>query len=730
MQRRFVLYSLASMSLLAQCKPTSENKNVMQEDNKPAVLLHNPNLITVVYPPCKKSDVEETFFGQTIADPYRWLEGGNPADSNDLSNWIEAESKIADNYLKAIPLRAPIEERLRELWNYERFGTPIKEGNSYYYFKNDGMQNQAVLYKTASLADKGSVFLDPNTLSEDGTVALMDYAFSNDARYMAYAVSSGGSDWQTIHVRDVATGKDLSDKIEWVRYSAISWYKDGFFYSAYPNAAKQGDKYTQKNEFQQVLYHKVGTPASSDQLVFADHSQPQNSFTTVTSEDERFLLIYASQTTSGNAVYYKRLDVPNAEIEVLIPDFKHDFAFIDNEGDRLWFHTNYNAPNWQLLEIDLKNPAPAKWKPIIKTDAKRVLESVTLSGNTLATSYIHNASNRLELYDRAGKLLQKIALPDSIAKINNIAGKKTDRNFFYSVSSFTRPTTILQFSLDTKQRSVWKASKVKDFEPDDYITKQVFFPSADGTLVPMFIVHDKTLQLNGNNPTLMYGYGGFNISLLPKFDVSNIPLLEERGVYVMVNLRGGGEFGQKWYDGGRLFNKQNVFNDFIAAAEFLINNKYTSRSKLGIEGGSNGGLLVGACMTQRPELFQVAIPRVGVLDMLRYHKFTIGAMWANDYGTSEDSLQFKNLLKYSPLHNVRPTDYPATLVMTGEFDDRVVPAHSFKFGAALQANQTSKRPILLRIDRKSGHGAGKPTDKLIEEAADKLSFLMFHLDIK
>ena len=715
------------LMLLAACSQPKNPDDKMR--TKPSVLLSDPDLVEIKYPNTKTVAQEDVFFGQKVADPYRWLEGENPADSSDLQAWIQAQSKTADYYLKAIPLREAIETRLKEVWNFPKMGVPFKEGNYYYFYKNTGLQNQSVLYQSTKPDTVGKLFLDPNTLSEDGTISLGALSFSNDGKYCAYATAQSGSDWQTIWVKSVETGELLKDKVEWVRYSGLSWYKEGFFYSRFPETGEQEGKFTAKNEFQQLYYHKLGTPQSDDQIIYADRSQPTHMHSGEVSEDERFLFIYTSETTSGNKLAFKRLGVENAPIEPIIDDFNHDHSVVDVEGDKMLLLTNYKAPNYQLVEVDLNNPQPEKWKTIIKTDPKRVLESVKLAGTQLIAVFMQDVSHKMYLWERTGKAGAEITLPDSIGQVGTISSKKNNTQVFYGFSSFVQANSIYQLDLASKQSNLWRASAIK-FDYKDYTSKQVFYKSADGTSVPMFIVHKKDLELNGSNPTILYGYGGFNISLLPSFLLEEIPFLENGGVYAVANIRGGGEYGKDWHDGGRLLKKQNVFNDFIAAAEYLIAQKYTSKSKLAIEGGSNGGLLVGACMTQRPDLFKVAIPAVGVLDMLRYHKFTIGSAWATDYGTAEDSVHFANLIKYSPVHNTRKNNYPATLIMTAEFDDRVVPAHSYKFAAALQAAQTAHAPILLRIDTKAGHGAGKPTEKQIEEAADKYAFIMFNLGLK
>lgn len=726
MNRKSLYFSILSTLFFAACGGNASDKAAKQTNPFGSNMLKDPDLVEMHYPATVAESTADTFFGQVIPDPYRWLEDGK---NERVSDWVGAQSQLANYYLKAIPLRKAIEKRMRQLWDFERFSAPFKEGDYYYYYHNTGMQNQSVLRQLKTLSDAPKTFIDPNKLSEDGTVALQGVYFSPNGKYAAYMTSAGGSDWRTAQVMDVETGKLLSDKLEWIRYSGLSWYKDGFYYSRYPKPAEGVDIYTVKAEFHEVYYHKLGTPQAEDQLIYADRQNKDYMLGVSVTEDEKFLLLSVSESTSGNALYYQRLDQPDGGFEPMVTDFAADYSYLDNTGDKFVIYTNDQAPNYRLIEIDLKTPQRAKWRNVIAQDPKRVLEGVNIIGQYYVAQYIHNACNQLELYSHAGKFVSKVALPDTIGNVTELVGDKKSTELFYGFTSFTYPNAIFKFDLASQKSTLWKMPKV-DFNPDDYETKQVFYPSKDGTKVPMFICHKKGLKLDGSNPTLLYGYGGFNISILPSFSVERIPFIENGGVYVVANIRGGGEFGAKWHDGGRLLNKQNVFDDFIAAAEYLITAQYTSKSKLAIEGRSNGGLLVGACLTQRPDLFKVAVPIVGVLDMLRYQKFGVGEAWAYDYGLSSDSAQFANLIKYSPLHNVRKNNYPATLVMTAEFDDRVVPAHSFKFGAALQTNQASKHPILLRIDRKAGHGAGKPTEKSIEEATDKLSFILFNLGLK
>jgi len=698
-----------------------------------ATTLKNPDKITMVYPPTKTVDVVDDFFGTKVKDPYRWLE--NPVtddESQDINKWVAAQSQLAEVYLDGIGFKDAIEKRLESLWNYEKYSAPFKEGGKLYYYKNDGLQNQSVVYVKENWADKeAKVFLDPNKFSEDGTISLSGLNFSKNGRYAAYTQSVSGSDWRTVFVKDAQTGKKLADKVEWLRYSGLSWFKDGFFYSRYGDN-NDADKFTQKNEFHQVFYHKVGTKQADDQLIFADRANPSNNHNISVTEDESYMVLTVTESTSGNALYYKKAKLANGGFTPLVEDFDHDYWVIDNVGDVLLVYTNYQAPKYQVIAIDLNNPAKENWKPIIpQTD--NTLNGVNIIGGRLVARYTKEITNVLSVFEIGGKYVGDVEVPDLVGKgapitLSGARGKKADTEAYFSMSSFTLPTTICKFDVKTLKSSVWKSPKV-DFDATQYQIEYTHYQSKDGTSVPISIIYKKGVEKDGKNPTLLYGYGGFNISILPRFALKRLPFLEKGGIYAVANIRGGGELGKSWHKAGTKLQKQNVFDDFIAAAEFLIKEKYTSSDKLAIEGRSNGGLLVGACMTQRPDLYKVALPIVGVLDMMRYHQFTIGHFWATDYGRSDDSTQYKNLLSYSPVHNVKKANYPATMVMTADHDDRVVPAHSFKFGAALQANQQSSLPIILRIDRKAGHGAGKPTAKVIEEEADKLAFVMFNLGL-
>ncbi|MBP7273227.1 MAG: S9 family peptidase [Saprospiraceae bacterium] len=679
--------------------------------------------IAVKYPVTHQdSAVADNYFGTKIADPYRWLEDDTSAATK---AWVTEQNVATFGYLEKIPFRQAIKDRLTEIWNYERFSVPFKEGNKYYYFKNDGLQNQAVMYAQDKLDGNASVVLDPNTLSKDGTIALGGQSFNKAGNLMAYQLNAAGSDWQTIYVKDMATGSEVKDTVRWVKFSGMAWQGDGFYYSRYP-APKGGKDFSDKNEFHKIYFHKIGTPQSADVLVYEDKKHPLRTMGAGITEDERFLYVSVSESTSGNALYLKDL-TKNARVFTPIVDnkFDADYVVVDNDGDNILVLTNYKAPNQRLIAINANTPTEANWKDIIPEGKDRI-QGVDILGNKLVVNYIHDASSLIKVFDLTGKPIGEVKLP-SIGTVGGFSGKREDDVAFYAFTSFTRPSTIYKLDLSNLQSTVYKEPKVK-FDLDKYETKQVFYTSKDGTKVPMFITHKKGLKMDANNPTLLYGYGGFDISIMPSFSTAKMALLENGGIYAVANIRGGGEYGEEWHKAGTLERKQNVFDDFIAAAEYLIKEKYTSMQKLAIEGRSNGGLLVGACMTQRPDLYKVAFPGVGVLDMLRYHKFTIGWAWATDYGTSEKKESFDYLVKYSPLHNVKDAAYPATLVTTADHDDRVVPAHSFKFISELQRHHKGDNPVLIRIETSAGHGAGKPTSKVIDENADMLSFMLYNMN--
>ncbi|HAG83924.1 MAG TPA: S9 family peptidase, partial [Cyanobacteria bacterium UBA12227] len=628
-----------------------------------------------------------------------------------------------------IPQREEIKERVTQLWNYEKYGIPFKEGNRYFYFKNNGLQNQSVLYTLTSLDGEARLLIDPNTLSEDGTIALSGLAISDDGNRMAYGISTSGSDWTEWKVRDVETGEDLSDYLQWVKFSGASWTHDhqGFFYSRY-DEPQEATKLEDINYYQKLYYHKLGTPQSEDTLIYHRPDQKKWMFGGYVTEDGRYLIISVSQGTDPkNLVFYKDLQNPDSPVVELIPEFEANYSFIDNEGSVFWFQTDLDAPRGRVIAIDINNPGREHWQEVI-LQAAETLEGVGVLNNQFVTNYLKDARSSIKIFDLNGSFVREVELP-GIGSAGGFGGKRYDTETFYVFTSFTTPSTIYHYDMVSGESTLFRKPNV-DFNPDDYETRQIFYRSKDGTQVPMFITCKKGLVLDGNNPTYLYGYGGFNVSLTPSFSISNLVWMEMGGVYAVPNLRGGGEYGEEWHQAGTKLNKQNVFDDFIAAAEWLIENNYTSPEKLAISGGSNGGLLVGACMTQRSDLFGAALPAVGVMDMLRFHKFTIGWAWCSDYGSPENPEEFNALYAYSPLHNLKPdTAYPATMITTADHDDRVVPAHSFKFAAALQEAHRGEKPVLIRIETKAGHGAGKPTTKIIEEIADKLAFLVRSLHL-
>ena len=681
------------------------------------------NQIKVTYPETAKVDTVNDYFGTNVADPYRWLENDT---STETEAWVIEENKVTDSYLAQIPYREKVRERLEEIWDYPKYSVPFSKGDYYFYYKNDGLQNQYVLYVKKGIDGEPEVLLDPNTFSEDGTIALSGTSVSNDAKYLAYKISHSGSDWNEIRVMEIEGKNELSDDLKWVKFSGMAWEKDGFYYSRYDEPVK-GKEFSNKNEFHKVYYHIVGTHQSEDVLIYQDPKYPQRNYGTSVTDDERFLLLYKSESTSGNELYYKDLTKKNMKFMPLATGFDNEYSVVDNLGSNLLVVTNFEAPKQMLILMNPKKPAPDKWNIIIP-EQEDVLQSINLVGERIMARYMHKAASKGYLYDYEGKQLSEIELP-TVGTMTGFSGKKGEDIAFYGFNSFTFPTTIYKYDVANNQSEIYIRPEI-DFDPDKFEVKQVEYPSKDGTLITMFIVHQKGLKMDGSNPTLLYGYGGFNISITPRFSITRLAFIEQGGIYAVPNLRGGGEYGEEWHKAGTLERKQNVFDDFIAAAEYLIEENYTTSDKLAIMGGSNGGLLVGACMTQRPELFKVAIPAVGVLDMLRYHKFTIGWAWATDYGTSESEEGFNYLIKYSPLHNIKDgINYPATLVTTADHDDRVVPAHSFKFISRLQAANAGQNPVLIRIETKAGHGGGKPTSKIIEEYGDIWSFMFWNLGV-
>ena len=703
--KKFSLLSLLALSLFA-----------CNQGQKPA-----EKITLAAYPETRKDSTTDNYFGTAVADPYRWLENDTSAATK---KWVEAENKVTQAYLAQIPYRDAIKKRLTDTWNFPKETAPFKVGEYYFLSKNDGLQNQSVWYVKKGLDGKEELFLDPNKLSADGTASVSILGFSHDKKYMAYSIAQSGSDWSNVYVIEIASKKKLADELKWTKFSGAAWKDDGFYYSRYDEPAK-GMELSAANKYQKVYYHKLGDDQKNDRFVFGDNTNPNLYFGAGVTEDQRFLVIYASAGTSGNALYYQDLKDPNSKIGLLVKGFANNHSVIDNVGDNFLLNTDLEAPNKQVVLVDPKNPDPKNWKKIIP-ESQLALEGAGTGGGFLWATYLKDASTNIVQFDVSGKKIREVKLP-AIGTVSGFGGYKEDTEFFYSFTNFTTQGTTYRYNIKNGESNLYKKSELK-FNTDDYETKQVFYPSKDGTKVPMFIVHKKGIKLDGNNPVYLYAYGGFQISLTPNFSLSRMLFLEKGGIYAQPSLRGGSEYGEAWHKAGMLAKKQNVFDDFIAAAEYLVKEKYTNPAKIAISGGSNGGLLVGACMTQRPELFKVALPAVGVLDMLRYHKFTVGWGWAVEYGSSDKKEDFDYLIKYSPLHNIKTNvNYPATLITTGDHDDRVVPAHSFKFAATLQEKYKGENPILIRIETKAGHGAGKPTAKMIEEASDTWSFVFQNL---
>jgi prolyl oligopeptidase len=673
------------------------------------------------YPITAKGDVVDNYFGTDISDPYRWLEDDN---SEETKAWVEAQNTVTFGYLETIPFRESIKSRLTQIWDYPKYGLPYKRGDFWYYSKNDGLQQQAVVYQMDDLDGEPRVFLDPNTLSEDGTVALSGLSFSKNGKYAAYSVSSGGSDWREIYIIDVENGTKMDDHLEWIKFSGMSWLDDGFFYGRF-DAPSEGDELKGVNKNNKVYFHKIGTSQAEDKLIYEDPANPDYMWSVYTTDDESITVLSGrTPSTRGNSLFYKKSNDKKGDFISIEESYDYQAYIVNNVGNTLFVMTNKEAPKNKLFALNINDKKQTRKEILAETDD--VLDGVDINGGKIIANYMHNAASQAFVFNLNGELIHEVEFP-GLGSVGGFTGDKDSKFTFYSFTSFTSPNVAYKYNIETNESKIYRKSEI-DFDFDGYETKQIFYSSTDGTQVPMFITHKKGLELDGNNPTLLYGYGGFNISLKPSFSVANLVFLENGGVYAMPNLRGGGEYGEDWHQGGTQLNKQNVFDDFITAAEYLIDKGYTNSDKLAIRGGSNGGLLVGACMTQRPELFKVALPAVGVMDMLRYHKFTIGYYWAPDYGTSADSIQFENLIKYSPLHNLHAaTKYPATLITTADHDDRVVPAHSFKFAAELQAKQGGDAPVIIRIETKAGHGAGKSTEKIIEEYTDIWSFVFTNL---
>jgi prolyl oligopeptidase len=682
----------------------------------------------LVYPESKKGDQVDDYFGTKVADPYRWLEDDRTPE---VQSWIEAQNKVTFAYLDRIPYRDKLKARLTELYNYPRISAPFHRGDTYFFTKNDGLQNQSVYYIQKGVNGKPELFLDPNKFSADGTSVLSTFSLSKDGKYLAYGISTGGSDWTTMSVMEVATRKNLADEIKWIKNSGVSWSGDGFYYSRYPEPEK-GKELTSKNEFQTVYFHKVGTPQSADVLVYEDKDHPQRFQNVGTTEDERYAILTISERgkgKKGNSLYYRNLKSNVAKFTPIIAEIGDDsFGVIDNVGDKLLVRTNKNAPNGRVVFIDLWQPEEKNWQDVLPERAEP-LQSVGTAGGKLFASWRKDVATSAYVFDLTGKLENEIRLP-GVGSAGGFGGLNEDKYLFYSFTSFNYPPSIYKYDIATKKSSVFRTVDIPGFKPDAYETKQVFYNSKDGTRVPMFLVYKKGLKLDGNNPTLLYGYGGFNVVTAPGFSSTRMALLEQGVVYASANMRGGGEYGEKWHEAGTKLKKQNVFDDFIAAAEWLIANKYTSPARLAIQGASNGGLLVGAVANQRPELFRAVIEQAGVMDMLRFQKFTIGWNWVADYGSSEANVEeFQALYAYSPIHNIKQgAKYPATLITTADHDDRVVPAHNYKYAAALQAGQGGDQPVLIRIDTNSAHGASNTT-KAIEQTRDIYAFLFENLGV-
>jgi prolyl oligopeptidase len=675
------------------------------------------------YPLTEKASTVDTLFGTAVSDPYRWLEDDT---AKATANWVKAQNEVTFGFLKKIPYRETIKKRLEALYNYERLSAPFKEGDFYYFYKNNGLQNQSVLYRKKGEAGTPELFLDPNTFSKDGTTSMAGISFCKDGSLAAYQISEGGSDWRKVIVIKTADKTIVEDTLRDVKFSGLAWKgNEGFYYSSYDKP--KGSELSAKTQFHKLYFHKLGTKQSTDPLIFGGEKMPRRYVGAGLTEDERFLVVSASTSTTGNELYVQDLKDPKGKLVTVVGNFDNNHNVIDNDGSRLIIQTNLNAPNDRIVEVDFAKPTIENWKDIVP-ETDNAMQGVGTADKKMFVNYLKDAKTLIKQFDYKGKLDREIELP-GIGTAGGFGGKITDKHIYYSFTSFTYPSSIFKYDIASGKSSLYEKPKV-DFNPEDYETKQVFYASKDGTKIPMFITYKKGTELNGKNPTMLYAYGGFSISLTPSFNTSRIVWLENGGIYAQPNLRGGGEYGEKWHLAGTKMSKQNVFDDFIAAAEYLIAEKYTSTPYLAISGGSNGGLLVGATMTQRPDLMKVALPAVGVMDMLRYHKFTAGAGWAYDYGTADDSKEmFEYLQKYSPVHALRPnTTYPATMVTTADHDDRVVPAHSFKFAATLQENHVGDNPVLIRIETKSGHGSSN-LSKAIEGTADQYAFTWYNMGV-
>ena len=708
-----ILFFVAISGLIISCA-SETSKQYMQKG-------------AFLYPITTKLDTQDVFFGEKVADPYKWLEDDRSAETG---AWVEKQNSLTYGFIDLIPERASYVSRLEELWGYERYGNPIKKNDYYYFLKNDGLQNQDVLYRQKGRDGKLEEVLNPNNFSSDGTASLGAINFSRDGKYLAYQKSNGGSDWHNIHILDLESGKELKEIIEWVKFSEVSWVEDGFYYARFPIPTK-GSEGTVKAANQTVYFHKLGTDPSNDTEVFLDRANPNRGFIIHSTPDNAYQILETWESTSGNALSIRDNKAKEKGFVDVIFDFDFDFKYLGTHDKQLLFLSNAEALNKKIISLKVDNTKKPKWKTIVE-EANSVINFAQLYGNSLVINYIENASSKLVIYDLEGKLIHKVKLP-SIGTIQSISGSKDSKEAFLSFTSYNQPVSIYKLDITTGKLSPYKIPKVA-FDSDKYVTKQVKYKSKDGTEIPMFISHKKGLKMDGKRPTMLYGYGGFDISILPSFNTSRLLLgpmmMENDGIFVVANIRGGGEFGSAWHKAGTKERKQNVFDDFIAAAEYLIDNNYTSSEKLAAYGRSNGGLLIGACMTQRPDLFKVALPAVGVLDMLHYEQYTIGWAWASDYGSVKEEKAYRYLKAYSPVHNAKPQDYPATLITTADHDDRVVPAHSFKFAAALQEAQTGEAPVMIRVGISAGHGDGKSTKEKISEAADILAFTFYNFGIE
>ena len=675
------------------------------------------------YPETKKVNIVDNYFGKEVPDPYRWLENDT---SKAVENWVKKQNEVTFNYLDQIPYRSKIKSRLKEIWNYKKVSTPQLNNGRYFYFKNDGLQDQDVLYMAEELGGEEEVVLNPNKFSEDGTIALANYKVSRDGKYIAYAISKGGSDWQEVHIKNLDTGEELKDHLKWVKFSNIAWYQNGFFYSRY-DAPAEGEELSQINKNHKIYYHELNTDQEKDELVFNKPQYPKRNYQADVSKDEKYLYIYESRSTHGNNIFVKNLRKDDNFVK-LTTSFKYEYNIIGHSGDQLIVLTNYKAPKYKVVRIDVQKKEVGNWLEVIP-EKKNVLQHCEIAGDKLIATYLTDAHNKLSVFSQLGEHQYDLELPQ-LGSVNSVSGHPESNELFYSFTSFTVPSQVWKHNLNTKESEIFFKPDV-DINSDEYVTEQVFYKSKDQTKIPMFLVYKKGMKKDGTNPAFLYGYGGFNISLTPRFSSGNMIWLENGGIYALANLRGGGEYGEKWHKQGMKLNKQNVFDDFISAAEYLTDKNYSNKYKIAIHGGSNGGLLVGAVTNQRPDLFEVAVPAVGVMDMLRYHKFTIGWAWVDEYGSSQDSLAFENLYSYSPLHNIKEdVEYPAVLAMTADHDDRVVPAHSFKYIATLQEKYNGKNPTMIRIQTKAGHGAGKPTSVAIQEEADMWSFVFENMEIQ